>query len=58
MSFADQVAQWQVFFATVAALSGTLVGLLFVALGLTPRLMATTGPSGCASWPPRPSTTS
>ena len=46
MSFADQIAAWQAFFTTVAGLAATLAGLLFVGLGLNPRIMAPDGPSG------------
>ncbi|MGH7994463.1 MAG: hypothetical protein ACREDQ_13155 [Limisphaerales bacterium] len=34
MSFADRIVQWQPFFITVATLSGTLVGLLFISLSI------------------------
>ena len=40
------LAEWHEFFATVAGVSGTLVGLLFVALGLNPAMMADTSPAG------------
>ncbi len=46
MSFADQIATWQAFFTTVAGLAATLAGLLFVGLGLNPRIMAPNGPPG------------
>jgi hypothetical protein len=46
MSFADQIATWQAFFTTVAGLAATLAGLLFVGLGLNPRIMAPDGPPG------------
>lgn len=46
MSFAEQMAAWAVFYATVAALSGTFIGLVFVALSLNPRIMMVRGPSG------------
>jgi hypothetical protein len=46
MSFADQIESWQAFFTTVAGLAATLAGLLFVGLGLNPRIMAPTGPAG------------
>ena len=46
MSFADQIQTWQAFFTTVAGLAATLAGLLFVGLGLNPRIMAPTGPPG------------
>ena len=46
MSFADQIQTWEGFFTTVAGLAATLAGLLFVGLGLNPRIMAPNGPSG------------
>jgi hypothetical protein len=46
MSFADQIATWQAFFTTVAGLAATLAGLLFVGLGLNPRIMAPDGTPG------------
>src|SRR5215213_9103048 len=45
MSFADQIQTWQPFFTTVAGLAATLAVLLFVGLGLNPRIMAPNGPS-------------
>ena len=44
--FGAQLDLWHDFFSTVAAVSGTLVGLLFVALGLNPALMADDSPAG------------
>jgi hypothetical protein len=46
MSFSEQMVAWAVFYATVAALSGTFIGLVFVALSLNPRIMVARGPSG------------
>ena len=46
MSFADQIQTWEGFFTTVAGLAATLAGLLFVGLGLNPRIMAPDGPPG------------
>ena len=46
MRFADQIGAWHEFFTTVAGLAATLVGLLFVGLGLNPRIMAPNGPPG------------
>lgn len=46
MSFADQIPAWHDFYATVAGLSATLLGLLFVGLGLNPRIIAADGPTG------------
>ncbi len=45
-SFAEQMALWAVFYATVAGVTGGLIGLLFVALGLNPQIMALGAPSG------------
>lgn len=44
--FGTQLGEWHEFFSTVAGIAGTLVGLLFVALGLSPAIMADTGPTG------------
>jgi len=44
MLFAVQIAPWQEFFTTVSCFAATLVGLLFVGLGLNPRIMAVGGP--------------
>ena len=44
--FASALAEWHEFFSAVAGISATLVGLLFVALGLNPRIMAADGPAG------------
>lgn len=44
--FGAQLGEWHDFFSTVAGVSGTLVGLLFVALGLNPALMADDSPAG------------
>jgi hypothetical protein len=46
MSFAEQIGEWHEFYTTVAGLAGTLVGLLFVGLGLNPRIITVGGPSG------------
>jgi hypothetical protein len=48
--FAAALADWHEFFAAVAGISATLVGLLFVALGLNPRIMADDGPIGLRVW--------
>lgn len=45
-NFGAELLAWHDFFATVAGVSGTLVGLLFVALGLNPAIMADEGPAG------------
>lgn len=48
--FAAALAEWHDFFATIAGVSGTLVGLLFVALGLNPAIMADDSPAGLRVW--------
>jgi hypothetical protein len=45
VSFAEQIPAWHDFYATVAGLSETLVGLLFVGLDLNPRIIAADGPT-------------
>jgi hypothetical protein len=47
---AAALAEWHDFFNTVAAIAGTLVGLLFVALGLNPAIMADDSPAGLRVW--------
>jgi hypothetical protein len=44
------IAEWHDFFAAVAGVAGTLVGLLFVALGLNPTIMADDSPAGLRVW--------
>ena len=44
------LAEWHDFFAAVAGVSATLVGLLFVALALNPAVMADDGPAGLRTW--------
>ena len=46
MNFAEQIGEWSGFYTTVAGLAGTLVGLLFVGLGLNPRIIGAGGPAG------------
>ena len=48
--FAAALADWHEFFTAVAGIAATLVGLLFVALGLNPRIMADDGPTGLRVW--------
>lgn len=48
--FATALLEWHDFFAAIAGVSGTLVGLLFVALGLNPAIMADDGPTGLRVW--------
>jgi hypothetical protein len=44
------LAEWHDFFAAVAGVAATLVGLLFVALALNPAVMADHGPAGLRTW--------
>jgi hypothetical protein len=48
--FGSALAEWHEFFSTIAGVSGTLIGLLFVALGLNPSIMADDGPTGLRLW--------
>ena len=48
--FAATLADWHDFYAAVAGISATLLGLLFVGLGLNPRIMADDGPTGMRLW--------
>ncbi|HEX5498416.1 MAG TPA: hypothetical protein VFX03_04280 [Thermomicrobiales bacterium] len=48
--FASALAQWHDFFAAVAGVSATLVGLLFVALALNPLIMSDHRPAGLRTW--------
>ena len=48
--FASAVGAWHDFFAAVAGLAGTLIGLLFVSLSLSPRLFGKRGPAGIRAW--------
>ena len=42
--------QWHDFFAAVAGIAATLLGLLFVAVALRPALIADAGPPGLRTW--------
>src|SRR5919112_4259063 len=44
------LAEWHDFFAAVAGVAATLVGLLFVALALNPAVMADDSPAGLRTW--------
>jgi hypothetical protein len=44
------LADWHDFFAAVAGIAATLVGLLFVSLALNPAVMADNGPAGLRTW--------
>jgi hypothetical protein len=48
--FAAALLEWHDFFTAIAGVSGTLVGLLFVALGLNPMIMADESPAGLRVW--------
>jgi hypothetical protein len=48
--FASTLVAWNNFFTAVAGIAATLVGLLFVALGLNPRIMTDVGPTGLRVW--------
>lgn len=40
------LSEWQPFFSVAAGVAATLIGLLFVALALNPRIMTEQGPAG------------
>lgn len=44
------LAEWHDFFAAVAGVAATLIGLLFVALALNPTVMADASPAGLRIW--------
>jgi uncharacterized membrane protein len=44
------LTEWHDFFAAVAGVAATLVGLLFVALALNPAVMADDSPAGLRTW--------
>ena len=48
--FAAALAEWHDFYAAVAGAAATLLGLLFVALALSPAIMADAGPAGLRVW--------
>jgi hypothetical protein len=50
LEFAAALAEWHDFFGALAGIAGTLVGLLFVALGLNPAIMADDSPAGMRVW--------
>jgi hypothetical protein len=47
---ARALVEWHDFFAAISGVAGTLVGLLFVALGLNPSIMADDSPAGLRVW--------
>jgi hypothetical protein len=50
MTIDDQLADWNNFYTAVAGIAGVLVGLLFVALALSPTIMNDTSPPGLRVW--------
>jgi hypothetical protein len=48
--FAAALTEWHDFFAAIAGVAGTLLGLLFVALGINPTIMADDSPAGLRVW--------
>ena len=56
--FQASIQSWQVFYATVAAVSATLTGLLFVSLSLNRDRLKDRIPIQSSAGPARPSATS
>jgi hypothetical protein len=50
MTINDQLQDWTDFYTAVAGISGVLVGLLFVALALSPGIMNDASPAGLRIW--------
>ncbi len=50
MSIDEQLLDWRDFYTAVAGVAGVLVGLLFVALALSPAIMKDTSPPGLRIW--------
>lgn len=50
MSINQELQDWTAFYAAVAGVAGVLVGLLFVALALSPAIMKDTSPPGLRIW--------
>lgn len=50
MTINDQLQDWTNFYTAVAGVAGVLVGLLFVALALSPSIMKDSAPAGLRIW--------
>jgi hypothetical protein len=50
MSINEELQDWTDFYTAVAGVAGVLVGLLFVALALSPAIMKDSSPSGLRIW--------
>lgn len=50
MTINDQLQDWTNFYTAVAGIAGVLVGLLFVALALSPAIMNEDSPPGLRIW--------
>ncbi len=50
MTINEQLQDWTNFYTAVAGVAGVLVGLLFVALALSPNIMKDTAPPGLRIW--------
>ncbi len=50
MNINSESQDWTAFYAAVAGVAGVLVGLLFVALALSPAIMKDTSPPGLRIW--------
>lgn len=50
MTISSELQDWVAFYAAVAGIAGVLVGLLFVALALNPKIMGDGSPPGLRIW--------
>lgn len=50
MTIDQQLGDWHDFYTAIAGVSGVLVGLLFVALALSPSIMGDNAPAGLRAW--------
>ena len=50
MTIGSELQDWTDFYSAVAGVAGVLVGLLFVALALRPKIMRDTSPPGLRIW--------